>query len=291
VLDPLLDPLVVPPLEPLLPVVVPLVVPPLLLDVVPLLEPPQGPQMPCVLPEGMTHEEPGQQSALLVHEPQLGTHADWAQTKGGVPPALGTHGLPLQQSALEAHDPPAATHCPKAQRGTPTLSCRHVSWWQLPEQQLQVSLHDIWLRRQTSPFGLQPIGRRHTPTGPPALRSHVTGLPDPPAMPVDPQQSPSLRQVSPTGWHPLAGWQTSTPVGPHGAHARLQQPPPHCGSPLSRYTTPPSDVPPPHSIPSTSPQFAAPFGGVVPQVPIVCPAATVQLPVQQSAPVEQESPP
>jgi hypothetical protein len=31
--------------------------------------------MPCVLPAGITHEEPGQQSALLVHPPQLGTHA------------------------------------------------------------------------------------------------------------------------------------------------------------------------------------------------------------------------
>jgi hypothetical protein len=58
----------------------------------------------------MEHAEPGQQSALVEHAPQIATQADWAQTKGGVPPALGTQGLLLQQSALDAHDPPAATH-------------------------------------------------------------------------------------------------------------------------------------------------------------------------------------
>jgi hypothetical protein len=55
------------------------VVPVLVLPAVPLLVvppvPPHGPQIPCALPAGMTHDEPGQQSALFVHAPQLGTHA------------------------------------------------------------------------------------------------------------------------------------------------------------------------------------------------------------------------
>jgi hypothetical protein len=181
----------------------------------------------------MLHDEPGQQSALLVHMPQALTHTDAEQVNGGVPPGFGTHGTPLQQSALEAHDCPAPTHWAKAQRGTPTLSCKHVSAWQLPAQQSQVSLQDIWLNRQMSPFGLQPFGRRHTPTVAGALMMQVTGFPDPPAMPLAPQQSPSLVHRSPTGWQPLAGWQTRMPVGPQGAQARLQQPPPHVGRPLS----------------------------------------------------------
>jgi hypothetical protein len=109
-----------------------------------------------------------------------------------------------------------------------------VFWWQLPEQQSHVSLHCICASLQTSPFGLHPMGRRHTPTVAGGVMTHVTGFPDPPAIPLAPQQSPSRVQRSPTGWQPLAGWQTSTPVGPHGAHARLQQPPPHRGRPLSR---------------------------------------------------------
>jgi hypothetical protein len=102
-----------------------------------------------------------------------------------------------------------------------------VFWWQLPEQQSHVSLHCIWLSLQTSPFGLQPIGSRQTPTVAGAVITQVTGLPEPPARPFAPQQSPSCVHRSPTGWQPLAGWQTSTPVGPHGAQARLQQLPPH----------------------------------------------------------------
>ena len=39
----------------------------------------------------------------------------------------------------------------------------------------------------------------------------------------------------------------ATPVGPHGAHARLQHGPPHAGSPASLRTTPPSEAVPPQS--------------------------------------------
>ena len=225
-------PLVPPAVPPLL--AAPLAVPVPLLDPPVVDPPPHGPQIPCVLPAGMEHDVPGQQSAVVLQAPHDGTHALPKQAKGGLPPGLGTHGAPLQQSALDAQDAPASTHCEKAHRGTPTLSCRQVSSWQLPEQQLQVSLHDIWSRRQTSPLGLQPIGSRHTPTVDGAVTTHVTGLLEPPAMPLAPQQSPSWWQRSPTGWQPLAGWQTRTPVGPQGAHARLQHPPPHWGKPLSR---------------------------------------------------------
>jgi hypothetical protein len=106
----------------------------------------------------------------------------------------------LQQSALEAHAPPELTHCVPVQRGTPTLSCLHVSIVsQLPEQQSHDELQLIVASLQTSPFGLQPMGRRQMPTGPPPLMSQVTGLPDPPGSPLAPQQSVSVVHRSPTG--------------------------------------------------------------------------------------------
>jgi hypothetical protein len=118
---------------------------------------------------------------------------------------------------------------------------------QLPAQQSQDELHDIVFSLQTSPSGLQPIGRRQMPSVPPPLLSQVTGLPDPPGSPVAPQQSVSVEHKSPTGWQPLAGWHTRTPVGPQGAHARLQHGPPHRGRPLSMKTAPPSGPEPPQS--------------------------------------------
>jgi hypothetical protein len=184
---------------------------------------------------------------------------------------LGTHGAPLQQSALDAHPLPAATHCAPVHRGTPTLSCLQVSSVsQLPEQQSQDELHDMVASLQTSPLGLHPIGLRQMPTGPPPLMSHVTGLFEAPGSPLEPQQSESARQMSPTGLQPLAGWQTSTPVGPHGAQARLQHGPPHAGKPLSRNAVPAPLVPvPPQSCPSTTPQFAGPPGADAAHVPMV----------------------
>lgn len=149
-----------------------------------------------------------QQSALIEHAPQVFTQLPPAKhTKGEVPPGFGTQGSPLQQSALDAHAAPAATHCTPVQRGTPTLSGLHVSMVsQLPAQQSHDALHDIVLSLQTSPFGLQPVGLRHTPSAPPPEKSQA-----PVALP---QQSASLLQRSPTTWQPLAGWQTRTPVGP-----------------------------------------------------------------------------
>jgi hypothetical protein len=165
-----------------------------------------------------------------------------------------------------------------------------VSWFsQLPAQQSHDELHDIVASLQTSPSGLQPIGLRHTPTPGTEPMTHVTGFPDPPGSPAEPQQSPSCVQMSPTTWHPLAGWQMSTPVGPHGAQARLQHAPPHAGRPPS-YTPVPLVPVPPQSCPSCRPQLAGPPGDDVAHVPSVCPAAVVQTPVQQSALVAHASP-
>ena len=106
----------------------------------------------------------------------------------------------MQQSALDAHELPAPTHWAPVQRGTPTLSCLHVSIVsQLPAQQSHDELHDIVASLHTSPLGLQPMGNRQTPIGSPLLLSHTTGLLDPPLMPAAPQQSVSIVQRSPTG--------------------------------------------------------------------------------------------
>jgi hypothetical protein len=170
---------------------------------------------------------------------------------------LGTQGRLLQQLALVAHDPPGWTQVPPAQRGTPTLSSLQVSWWQLPLQQSQEALHDIVASRQTSPSGLQLMGLRQVPIVAGGVMVQVTGLPDPPGSPADPQQSLSVVHRSPTGWQPLAGWQTRTPVGPQGAQRRLQQDPPQGGIvPAS-----PRVAPPWQSMPSVSPQLAEPDGG------------------------------
>ena len=88
-----------------------------------------------------------------------------------------------------------------------------------------------------------------------------------------PQQSLVSRQRSPLTWQPLAGWHTSTPVGPYGAQRRLQQSP-H----------------PPQTVPSTpSEQYVAPEGGGA-QEPTLLPGAMVHVAEQHSLPFEQMSP-
>jgi hypothetical protein len=247
----------------------------------------------------MAHEVPGQQSALLVQPPHAATHVVAPHTNEGEPPSgfgFGTHGALTppsgpQQSALDAQPPPAFTHCAGAHRGTPTLSCLQVSIVsQLPAQQSQDELQLIVLSLQTSPLGLHETGLRQTPGVVAVAPWHVT-LPWPaPAMFGPPQQSSSLLQRSPTTRHPLAGWQIMMPVGPNGAHAREQQPPPQAGSPPSLRTTPPSVPVPLHRTPSTMLQLADPRLGAGPQIPMVFPVATVQTPVQQFFPTEQASP-
>jgi hypothetical protein len=73
-----------------------------------------------------------------------------------------------------------------------------VSWWQLPLQQSHEALHDIDASRQTSPSGLQPIGFWQMPTTLGGVMSQVTGMPDPPGRPAEPQQSLSCMHRSPT---------------------------------------------------------------------------------------------
>jgi hypothetical protein len=153
---------------------------------------------------------------------------------------------------------------------------------QLPLQQSHDELQDVVCSLQTSPSGLQPFGLRQTPTVAGAVMSHVTGFPEVPGSPADPQQSLSFVHRSPTTWHPLAGWQTSTPVGPQGAQARLQHGPPQWGRPPSLVTTAPASesVRPPQSCPSTRPQLAGPLGAAAAHVPSVRPAAIVHVPLQ-----------
>jgi hypothetical protein len=211
-----------------------------------------------------------------------------------MPFGFGTQGAPLQQSALEAQPVPASAHCALAHRGTPSLSCLHVSIVsQLPAQQSHVELHDIVASLHTAPFGSQLRPERlQMPIVFGAVIAHVTYLPFGAGglgTPMAPQQSWSLVHRSPMVWQPVAGWQTSTPVGPHGAHERLQQPPPHEGTPPSRMTVPPSLDVPAQRTPSGIWQFAGPVGGG-PQVPSVWPIATLQMPPQQSAPEWHASP-
>jgi hypothetical protein len=107
--------------------------------------------------------------------------------------------MPLQQFALEAHAPPGSTHWAAAQRGTPMLSCLQVSYFmQLPAQQSHDALQDIVWVLHTSPSGLQLFGLRQTPSGDVPVLTHVTGFPEPPVTPAEPQQSPSAVQRSPT---------------------------------------------------------------------------------------------
>ncbi|HKB47971.1 MAG TPA: hypothetical protein VKC57_09760, partial [Ktedonobacterales bacterium] len=169
----------------------------------------QGPQMPAALPACATQDEPGQQSALLVQPPHAGTQVVLPQTNRGVPASpgfgLGMHGKWLQQLALDAHPAPAGAQVAGAQRGTPTLSCLHVSWWQLPEQQSHDALQLIDASLHTSPSGLQLIGLRQMPR-PLGVEMEQVTLPAPaPPMPAEPQQSLSCVQRSPTTWQPLAG--------------------------------------------------------------------------------------
>lgn len=206
---------------------------------------------------------------------------------GPASPGFGTQGSAVppstlpQQSALDVQAWPAPTHeGPSVHRGTPTVSNRHVSYLlQLPEQQSHDALHEITDPRvHTSPLGMQACpasfwkpGFWQIPSLAPGAIVH---------WPVwSPQQSLSFEQMSPTTWQPLAGWQTSTPVGPNGAQRRLQQLPPHTEAPLSGVTTPPQ------TVPSTIVQFALPVGGGahVPKSPAPA-SGTLHMPLQQSLP-------
>src|SRR5688500_17978469 len=168
------------------------------------------PQIPCVEPGGALHGIPEQQSASVVQAPFIGTHVV-PHTKPA-PPSLafgfGTHGKP-QQSALFEHgcpafDPVSEQSPPPVQRGIPSRSCWHTvgSWLTLPAQQLFSALHELVASLQTAPAGRQALPLSQRPTGCPAALLHRTD-PLPPGMPGEPQQSASVRQISPVGRQPL----------------------------------------------------------------------------------------
>jgi hypothetical protein len=109
-------------------------------------------------------------------------------------------------------------------------------------------------------------------------------------MPGEPQQSASVRQISPVGRQPLGGWHTKTPVGPYGAQERLQHSPPQAGIPASFKTTPPSPVAPaPQTWPAIKQPVVPGASGSV-QVPTAAPDCLVQIPAQHSSSVAHASP-
>lgn len=246
----------------------------------------------------MLHGEPAQQSAVVVHAPPDGTHAVALQTNAGWPPAgFGTHGAP-QQSALVAHAVPAggapllqSTSLAAVQRGIPSESCLQFSGcvWTVPAQHSSVALHELVARRQMAPAGAQALPCAQRPSVAPGSLLQCTSVvfPPPPdfvdpGAPGAPQQSLSVWQSSPVGWHPLGGWQTYAPVGAYGRHERLQQSPPHSGRPeplAGAVQAWPAGVHPP-----------APGAVTIPHVPRVAPAALVHAPPQQSRSAEQVSP-
>ena len=78
----------------------------------------------------------------------------------------------------------------------------------------------------------------------------------------------------------------STPVGPQGAHARLQHSPPHVGMPPS---LPSPAAPAPHTSPASL-QLVAPGALGVVHRPTEAPEAFTHSPAQHSASVPHASP-
>jgi hypothetical protein len=233
-----------------------------------------------VEPCATTHVSPAQQSAFVVQEPQFLTQAPpWKHWKP--PPSTGTHGgarppSGAQQSAAVTHDPPGWTQLKPVHRGTPTLSgWQESTCSQLPEQQSQGCPHAMFFSLQTWPFGWQVC---------PASAWFIDCVQRPMVDPVgmeqapacEPQQSESCRHRSPVTWQPLAGWQTSRPVGPNGAQSALQQLPPQAMAPESVTM-------PPQTVPSTmQPPVPEAVGGA-PQYPYAPPVTAMHEPLQQSA--------
>jgi hypothetical protein len=199
--------------------------------------PPAAPHVPLVAPGAITHGAPAQQSAVVVHAAALGWHFTPTQTNGGAPDGFATQGK-LQQSALDAQALPASVvgsavqSTPAArQRGMPRLSCLQMAGfcWTVPAQQRSVALHDSVASRQIEPAGLHLFPWSQRPTAAPAAFAQWVLASAPSGRVAEPQQSPSAWQTSPVGWHPLGGWQMSTPVAANGRQERLQQSPPQEG--------------------------------------------------------------
>lgn len=170
------------------------------------------PHVPVVAPVGISQGRPEQQSACVVHAPPDGMHVPLH--------LLFTQGLP-QQSALVAHEVPAGTGAVQSfalrrQRGMPSASLRQqLSGFELQKlavgapfgaQQLFSALHDEVLGLQMLPGSRQamPLSQRpNSCVGEPFAQT--TGPLTGSGAPDHPQQSLSLRHISPVGEQPDGG--------------------------------------------------------------------------------------
>jgi hypothetical protein len=84
----------------------------------------------------------------------------------------------------------------------------------LPAQQLASALHELVASRQIAPDARHAVPFVQRPTASVGALSQMTSPLLPPGLNAEPQQSASVRQVSPVGRHPVGGWQTSTRKGP-----------------------------------------------------------------------------
>jgi hypothetical protein len=105
------------------------------------------PHVPTVLPCGTMHELPGQQSAVTVQLPDVGTQIlppSGTMRQRSCPVLSGTQGTPLQQSPVYAHVWPGARQAPIAwQRGTPSASSWQASELPGAPQQLSGALDTL----------------------------------------------------------------------------------------------------------------------------------------------------
>jgi hypothetical protein len=249
--------------------------------------PPSGvtvpPQIPFAEPTGITQAIPAQQSAVVVHAPLVGMQVALHR--------LFTQGFP-QQSALVAQAVPAGIgtfglHAValRRQRGIPRPSLRQQLSGLLlhqPAPGAPLGSQQLFSDEQDSVLGLQMLpGSRHAVPLSQRPNSwvsvdfeHWTAPLTGAGAPDHPQQSLSLRQISPVGEQPDGGWQMKKPpLAPVGAQTREQHAPPQEGAPAETVL---------QTVPLTE-QFVVPGAlTVAPQAPSGAPVAFWQLPPQQS---------
>jgi hypothetical protein len=150
-------------------------------------------------------------------------------------------------------------------------------------QQLFSAEHDDVLGLQIDPASRHAVPLSQRPNSCVGLDfAHVTGPFSGGGAPDHPQQSLSLRQISPVGAQPEGGWQIMKPgPAPVGAHTREQHPEPQLGTVSPTFA---------QTVPFTE-QFVVPGAlTVAPHVPSRAPPTITQFPPQQSAFVAQTSP-
>jgi hypothetical protein len=88
----------------------------------------------------------------------------------------------------------------------PKLSCLQVFFCStFPLQQLAFALHSTVCKRQMPPAGVQAFPLSQRPSAAPGVLLQWMCAVLPFGRPSAPQQSVSLPQISPVGWHPLGG--------------------------------------------------------------------------------------